>query len=387
MKMISVGPFEGNAWLLGKRIERALADWQEPAKLAIVYLPIRARHEDLLAAVASAAGVPVVGATTGGAAFTERGVSRTGIVCALLGGDDLEVGCALARDLRADPAKNLRAALGDIEEGTASGPRSGAQTSLLVLADAFACDGEELVTCLRHNVVPHARVFGGTAGDDWTFEGTKVFLGSKAFSDAAVLARLTHRKRIHIDVLHGCRPADGGRDFTVSAIEGNLLRTLDGRPAATVYEEELRRLDLLSGGEGLLQTMAKHPLGARTPFGEELKIRAPLALGAGGAITLASSLSKGEVVRVVTTSPDRLIQSARSLSTRVIGPLPAVSGALVFDCAARFRLLGNRYGEQVLAFKGATDHPMAGVACYGEIAKFGGSIEGFHNTTAVMIGW
>ena len=387
MKMISIGPLEGIPWLLGRKIERVIADWGEPAKLVIVYLPIRARHEELLAAIAGATGAPVVGATTGGAAFTERGATRTGVVCALLGGSNLEVQCALARDLRADPAKSLRAALGDLDEGGASSPRSGSNSSLLVLADALACDGEELVGCIRQSVAPHTRVFGGTAGDDWTFEGTKVLFGRKALSDAAVLARLTHRERLNMDVLHGFRPADDGRDFTITAIDGNVLHTLDGRPAAVVYEEELRRLGLLTGAEGVLQVMAKYELGARTPFGEELKIRAPLGVGSDGSITLASGLSKGQVVRVVTTTPDRLIQSARTLSTRVLDPLPAISGALVFDCAARLRLLGDRYGEQVHAFKGQGDHPMLGLSCYGEIGKFGGSVEGFHNTTAVMVGW
>jgi hypothetical protein len=27
------------------------------------------------------------------------------------------------------------------------------------------------------------------------------------------------------------------------------------------------------------------------------------------------------------------------------------------------------------------------MACYGQIAKFGGSVEGFYNTSAVMVAW
>ena len=39
------------------------------------------------------------------------------------------------------------------------------------------------------------------------------------------------------------------------------------------------------------------------------------------------------------------------------------------------------------AFQGGRNFPMVGMACYGEIARFGGSIEGFHNSTAVMAAW
>lgn len=392
MKMMTLGPFEGNAWLLGRKIERAVAEWKEPARLALVAMPNGARHEEYLAAIEDATGVPVVGATTGGASFTERGFSRSGISCAFLGGANLEVTCGAARELRADHGRSIRAALSDMDEAHSSsgGPRSGAPNSMLVLADAFACDGDELVTCLRQNVPPHTRVFGGTAGDGWTFDGgARVFLGRKALTDAAVLVRLMHRHRVNIDVLHGFRAAEGARDLTITDIERNVLRALDGHPAARVYEEELTRLGLRSSGEGLLQTMAKHPLGAKTPFGEALKIRAPLAVRADGAVVLTGGLSRGQMVRIVNAPSDSLLQAAKSLSTKILGPLPVVAGALVFDCASRLRLLGEHYRDEVRALlsPNAPSHPMFGMACYGQIAKFGGSVEAFHNTSAVMVAW
>lgn len=391
MKMMSVGPFEGNAWLLGRRIERTVAEWKEPARLAIVALPIGTRYEEYLSAIEDATGIPVVGATTGGASFTERGFSRSGVCCAFIGGADVEVVCGTARELRADPTKSIRAALSEMEEalGTGSGPRSGGPNSILVLADAFACDGDELVASIRQSVPPHTRVFGGTAGDGWTFEGARVFLGRKAFTDAAILVRMAHRQRTNIDVLHGFRAAAGGRDFTITDIDRNVLKTLDGQPAARAYEEELSRLGLRSSSEGLLQTMAKHALGARTPFGEELKIRMPLAVRGDGSVVLTGGLARGQVVRVVNAGVDSLLQAARSLSTKVLGPLPSISGSLVFDCASRFRLLGERYRDEVRALLSPNGpmHPMFGMTCYGQFAKFGGSVEGFHNTSAVMVAW
>ena len=51
MKMMTLGPFDGNAWLLGRKIERTVAEWKEPARLAIVALPSGMKHEEYLAAV------------------------------------------------------------------------------------------------------------------------------------------------------------------------------------------------------------------------------------------------------------------------------------------------------------------------------------------------
>jgi hypothetical protein len=379
--MLSVGPIEGNVATFRTKLEQAVSKWDGPAKLAVLYLPFSSDHEKFLDVASRVLHAPVVGATTGGVAFTERGHSNTGAVCAVFGGEDFEADCALAINVRSNPLFHIGHALRSMDL------KSGRHTSVLVLADAFACDGEVLVSAIRDNVPPHCKFFGGTAGDDWGFKGSKVFIDGKAMSNAAVFVALHPQQRMNVDVLHGWTMAEGSRDFTITSIDGNILRRLDERPAVDVYREELRRLGLLSDAESLIAVLAKYELGARTPFGEQLKIRAPLSVGADGSITLASSLRQGEVVRVVTTTSERLIDAARNLSSRVLGPTPRASGSLVFDCAARLQLLGERYGDQVRAFHSGGGHPMVGMACYGEIAKFGGSIEGFHNTTAVMVGW
>lgn len=381
MKMLTIGPVEGTVTAFSKRLEQAVPRWDAVPKLAILFLPWSADHEKYIEVTQQFVKAPVVGATTGGAAFTERGHSHTGAVCALLGGDNLDVECALATNVRANPPFHISHALRSLDVGR------GRHTSLLVLADAFACDGEVLVAELRDHTPPHCKIFGGTAGDDWTFRGSKVFYDKHVASNAAVFVALHPQQRLHVDVRHGWQIAEGSHELTVTHVEGNVVRTLNGSPAAEVYREELRRLGFLSESESLLSVIAKHDLGVKTPFGEQLKIRAPLSIGADGSITLASSLRQGDVVHVVTTTPERLIDAAKSLSSRVIGPFAKPSGSLVFDCAARLQLLGEHYGEEVRAFHGAGLHPMAGMACYGEIAKFGGSIEGFHNTTAVMVGW
>ena len=59
----------------------------------------------------------------------------------------------------------------------------------------------------------------------------------------------------------------------------------------------------------------------------------------------------------------------------------------MFDCGARMQLLGERYGEQITAFLGGRHFPMIGMAGYGELAKFAGSVDGFHNATSVMAAW
>lgn len=386
MEIISVGPTGGGPEALERELAGVAARIDGP-KLGILYLPIGLDPGMYLAAAANGLGGPVVGATTAGVAFTERGFSRDQPVAAVIGGRDFGFSISVAHDLSRDPAGQIRVAARRLVDAAHRVPvRS---QVMLALADAFACDGEVLCAALQASVPPHWRMFGATAGDGWRFEATYVFAGREVLRDAAVLIGMFSDARPSLVTHHGWCGADNGREMAITDIEGSVLRRLDDEPAAEAYRAELRRLGLMRDGEELIHVMATHELGARTMFGDQLKIRAPLRVLEDGSVVLAGSLPAGTMVRVVSATPDRLIESARTLASRVLEPFDnrAIHGALVFDCGARMQLLGDRYGEQVSAFLGGRHFPLIGMAGYGEFAKFAGSVEGFHNATAVMAAW
>lgn len=386
MDIVSVGPVAGGPASLQQEMKRVGARLAGD-KLGILYLPFECDHAAYLRAAEDGLGGPVVGATTGGAAFTERGVSRTEPVAAVLGGTGLAFSVGVATGLDGDVHGAIHEAVRPVIE--AARMHTSRSHALMTLADAFATDGEALLSAVAEAVPPHWRLFGGTAGDDLKFQGTRVFARGEVYERAAVMVGLFTDTAPSLATRHGWCAAEGSRELTVTAVDGSRLLTLNDEPAADVYEAELRRLGLLSEDGDLLRGMARSELGAKTVFGNELKIRAPLGVGDDGSVQLASALPPGTVVRVVTADPDRLIAAATELSRRALEPLAgsAVRGALVFDCAARLDLLGDRYEEEVTAFLGGRSFPMVGMAGYGEIARFGGSIEGFHNTTAVMAAW
>ncbi|MBC8067935.1 MAG: hypothetical protein IAG13_06330, partial [Deltaproteobacteria bacterium] len=81
MEIVSVGPTTHGPEGLRRELA-AVAQRLEGNKLAIVYLPIDVDPDPYLAAASDGLGGPVVGMTTGGAAFTERGFTRNEPVAA-----------------------------------------------------------------------------------------------------------------------------------------------------------------------------------------------------------------------------------------------------------------------------------------------------------------
>jgi hypothetical protein len=387
MKMITFGPVAANTAIVASRLRITLAALGEPAKLVVVYAPIGVDFPGLLKQVTATANAPLVGATTGGAAFTELGVTETGIVGAVLAGEDLDVKVALARGLRSELTRAVAIAVKGLQPAHR-------RVSPLVLVDAFACDGETLIGVLGKTTPLHWRCFGGFAGDCQTSTGTKVFFNDQAYDDAAVFAIISTNVPARMAVRHGFRVEKGAKEYTVTGAAGNVIQTLDGRPATEVYGEELQKRGLQlrddrSPVSARLRMLVTHPLAVDTPFGEGLKVRAPLGLGPDGSISLGAGIPVGSVLRVAFADSNAILDAATQLAADTIKQegSGAVRAHFVIDCAIRRNILADRYGEQVSAFLGRSKHPMLGFCSYGEIARYGSSIHGFHNATAVSAVW
>jgi methyl-accepting chemotaxis protein len=58
----------------------------------------------------------------------------------------------------------------------------------------------------------------------------------------------------------------------------------------------------------------------------------------------------------------------------------------VFDCICRGMILKDAFQEEIEAVR---EHfpevPIAGFLTYGEIARFSGKLDGWHNTTTVVV--
>ncbi len=384
MDVVSIGPIEADPALLAEEFRTARARLRGRA-LGLVFLPHHVDAGPLLAAASEALGERVVGATTGGAAFTERGWTTTQVVAGVIAGEDFDYAIEVATPLSKVEDLPLQRACSALV--STARHHADASPSLMVLGDGLAVGGGILTETLARCTPAHWRIFGGTAGDGLTFErGGRVFVGGRVLDDAAVLVSMFTAQPLGVAVEHGWTAVEGARELTVTAIEGHVLRQLDGAPAAEVYDAELARLGLSVEGDDPQLSTSRYELGATSRHGE-LLVRAALERTADGGLVLAAGVPKGTTFRVVSTTSENLIAAAESVGRRCISDFASgrsVRGALVFDCAARLQHLGSDYPAQTRAFAAGRAFPIVGTTSYGEVAEFGGSLEGFHNAAAVM---
>lgn len=61
------------------------------------------------------------------------------------------------------------------------------------------------------------------------------------------------------------------------------------------------------------------------------------------------------------------------------------AGVLLFDCVCRGMILKEQFQREIDAVRSVfPEVPIAGFLTYGEIARFKGRLDGWHNTTSVV---
>ena len=254
----------------------------------------------------------------------------------------------------------------------------------LVMTDALAGHADDLIEQLTVATSGTYEFAGGGAGDDAKFSKTHVFHGTRVLNDAVVALEMLSQKPLGIGVSHGWQPASEG--FRVTSIEGARILTLDGYPAADVFEQYAEATQQRLDRQNPLPFFLHNIVGIETANGHRLRV--PLAIGADGSVTCAAEIPMGTTVHIMKTSStsaaDAAATAARSAVRALNGDRP--TAALFFDCVATRLRLGDVFGfelDAVRAALGGSD--LVGCNTYGQIARADGQFGGFHNCTAVVL--
>lgn len=282
------------------------------------------------------------------------------------------------RDNRADAARQI------VESFAGLKTHDFIYRSALILTDALAGYTDDLVEQINLRTVGAYSLFGGGAGDDAQFNQTHVFLGTKAYPDAAVALEILSNKKLGVGASHGWQPA--GEPLRVTEGDGMRLVSLNASPAVEAFESHAQKTGQKFDSADPLPFFLHNVLGIET--GDGYKIRVPLAVNTDGSILCAADIPTGAVVRIMRASS---ASSAAAASQAINSALEQLKGekpkvAIFFDCVATRLRMGEEFGLEMQAVQNAlgTATMYAGCNTYGQIARTEGQFSGFHNCTATI---
>ncbi len=258
----------------------------------------------------------------------------------------------------------------------------GRHGAVVLLADALAGDLQQLFGGVYRVTGPRVPIVGGAAGDELKFVRTLVFHDGTVVEKGAVALWIASDEPIDVITRHGWEPI--GVPLLVTRAEGVDIMELDGRPAATVYEEQLGIAPGELAPENFWGTSVDHPLGLMQSDGSFV-IRAARAKSPTGRLRIQGCVPQaGSAVQVMASSRDKLLAVTDEVGA-VARRRDGIGALLSFSCAARAMLLGERIVEEPQRLqRAAGDVPSFGIYCCGEFARTSGVL-GTHNCTLTAL--
>src|SRR5437588_2339946 len=134
-------------------------------------------------------GIALIGCTTDGEMSSHILFAEDSLALVLLSGDDFSAVSGVARSVSTDVAGSIRAGANDAVQRLArSGGgvrgKGGAPRLCIAMPDGLTVSGSAALNALRAVLGDAVPIFGGTAGDQWRFKGTRQFHGTEVLQDS-----------------------------------------------------------------------------------------------------------------------------------------------------------------------------------------------------------
>jgi len=357
------------------------------ADLIIVFSSVVYSQEEVLEGVRSRSGkVPLVGCSDSGEITTEGPVSQHVAVMALnLDKVDFSVGIGKGTDKDSFRAGKEAA---EAVKKNAKKPLS----LFMMFLDGLAENGAAAVRGAQSVLGKDFPIMGGSAGDDFLFQKTYEYDNDDILTNAVVGVGLSGIFSFGTGVRHGWEPV--GLPMKATKAEGGKLIEINNRPALSIYEDYFGKKAEELTKEPIAKMAYTYPLGMSIEGSPEFLIRDVVIANEKGEITCAAEIPEGSEIRLMIGDPDKAIQAAKEAAENAQAQLKgaAPKAIFIFNCVARYKLLGSRIREEISAIQDVLgkEVPLIGFYTYGEIAPLGGKLGAdcqsvFHNETMTLL--
>jgi hypothetical protein len=331
-------------------------------------------------------GIALIGCTTDGEMSSHILFAEDSLALVLLSGDDFHAVSGVAKSVSTDVAGSIRASAKDAVQrlaGSGDGDTrdGGAPRLCITMPDGLTVSGSAALDALRAELGDAVPIFGGTAGDQWRFKGTRQFHGTEVLQDSVPFLLFDEGVVFSFGVDTGWRPI--GREGRVTNVDGHVVHAIDDRPATEFYREFLGNADITH--------LTEYPLAVSADDGRGYYLRAPGRTDeAVGSIHFLGDVPDGARVHITTTNRDQILDATRNSFQHALDDFPKASDgggkpalALCISCAGRKQILGSRTQEVVrMVNELLGDVPAVGFYGYGELARLAkDGISHYHNET------
>jgi hypothetical protein len=376
-------------------IEAALAQSMADARLpdgqgfaptlAIVFLSIKQDWKavsDLL----DQKNIAVFGATTSGE-FIDGDIEEGSIAMMLL---DINPAYFKLEFLETSPETSLETAkkLGHTAKNTFTNP------ALIIATGGIFIDGEQIVAGIVKGFGKQASsenreitLFGGMAGDDLIAEKPLVFTNGKS-KDNALIALIIDEDKIDVRGIASCGWKAVGTAKTVTKSEGNIVYTIDDKPALDMLMKYLGVDIKIDDGKEIVTFLNSwyYPLQLERENGDTVIRATRFANNKDRSLICTGGVPQGAKIKFSLPPDFDAIETVVSECESIKDDAQQQADALImFSCVSRHLSFGALMSEEIEQVQSVWNAPMVGFFTYGEYGKSKIGTNEFHNNACCVV--
>ncbi len=367
----------------GKYVEDVMKSVEEvilsghKTSLAIVFLSIQQDFKELSTKL-DRKGIQVFGATTAGE-FIDGTIEEHSITLMLLDLKPDHFKLAFLETGDKTTSENARQ-IGVLGKETFTNP------AFIIVSGWLSNEGENIVENIADGFGADVTIFGGMAGDDLSLSGPVVFTNN-ANSDKGLLALIIDEDKIEVNGIATCGWKPIGTTKTITKSEGNVVYTIDDKPALDMIIKYLGvDYDFDSGKEIVTQIGAYYPLQMEREGVAPVMRTAMLANREERSLICAGNIPQGSKVKFSLPPDFDAIEKVVEECTELKKDTQTDADALImFSCVSRHLSFGILMSEEIEQVKNVWGAPLVGFFTYGEFGKSKTGKHEFHNNTCCIV--
>ena len=345
--------------------------------LAIVFLSM-SQDREAISKILDDTGVKIFGVTTNGEFINENPDKLSAAILLLdIDPDYFKV------FLSEYPEKNYR----EIAKATAEKAKQYFQhPAFLIAGSNMETDAEQLLFGFEDVIGKQVNIFGGMAGDDYSFSEQFVFTNHQE-SNRGMVVLILNEDKVKIKGKATCGWKAVGTERTVTKSEGNHVFTVDNIPALDITAKYGGIENVSPENEGLLMELATNfPLQLQREAGDPVMRPGLVVDWSDRSFYCSGTVPQGAKVRFSLPPDFNVMQKVIHATEEMKATeMPEADALVVFSCAGRIIALGPMMNEEIEGIRKVWNVPMVGMFSNGELGRAtGGNLE-MHNLTTCCV--
>ena len=357
-------------------LQESMADGFKPT-LAMLFLSIKQDHK-AVSVILNEAGISIFGATTNGEFIDED--TQNGGIAILLMDMKPENFMILTSEY---PDKNYREIA---HEAAKKALVHFKKPAIMLSYSHIETDAEALLLGFEDIIGKDVNVYGGGAGDDFTFSEQIVFTNDWQ-SKRGMVVLVVDEEKIIIKGVATCGWRAVGTVRTVTKSEGNHVYTVDDVPVLDITAKYGGIENVSPDNEGLLlEIAANFPLQLQREKGDPVMRPGLVIDWSDRSFYCSGSIPQGSKIRFsLPPDLDVMEKVIKAVEHMKATQMPEADALIIFSCAGRILSFGPMMNMEIEGLKNIWNVPMLGMFSNAELARAtGGNLE-MHNLTTCCV--